>query len=97
MDLWPLPEPMNSALLEEVLALALNLLGSETRGGILAIDRAARSIVYSYSFDLETTDSIAFQNGIDNFIDVAATLREQLQVWSHLDFKVHDHVSLDLT
>jgi hypothetical protein len=63
-DVCQLPEAIDSAAYEGL--LALNLLGIETRGGMLGFDKQTRNLVFSFCTVLE------------NFLDTADPLRDRL-------------------
>jgi hypothetical protein len=75
-DMCQLPEAVDSAAYEGL--LALNLLGVETRGGMLGFDKPTRNLVFSFSREIAATDVNMFCTVLENFLDTADPLRNRL-------------------
>jgi hypothetical protein len=75
-DVCHLPEAVGPASYEAL--LTLNLLGIETRGGMLGFDQQTRNLVFSFSREIATTDVKNFCTVLENFLDAADRLRERL-------------------
>lgn len=75
-DIRHLAQPLRPALCESL--LALNLLGAETRGGMLAFDARERMLVLSYTWEPGDADVARFCTILENFLDTAAHIRNRV-------------------
>lgn len=66
----------NYALLER--AMELNILGLKTRGGTLGLNRERNEIFFSFVLEVEACEAIKFSNIIQNFMETAKLLKEDL-------------------
>ncbi len=76
VTILPVPSEKAADFFEQ--ALVLNLFKQETMGAALAIDPQDRSLVLSFSREIEHTTLQTFANIIDNLLAAAAKIREQL-------------------
>lgn len=76
ITILPVPSDHTAAFFEQ--ALVLNLFKQETMGAALAVDPQDRSLVLSFSREIEHTTLQTFANIIDNLLATAAKIREQL-------------------
>ena len=76
ITILPIPSNDRTSFFEQ--ALTLNLFKQETLGAALAIDPEDNALVLSYSRELEWTTLATFANIIDNLLEAAAKIRDQL-------------------
>jgi hypothetical protein len=84
-DICQLPERLDAAAYEGF--LALNLLGVDTRGGTLGLEKETRNLVFSFSRGIADTDVRIFCTVLENFLDTADILRERLAQLLRTDTK----------
>jgi hypothetical protein len=61
------------------LLLEKNLLGLQTNGGVIGLDKPANDVVLSYSVPLDTLDVVRFTNVMENFLETVIDIRESLK------------------
>lgn len=76
ITILPIPSDDRTGFFEQ--ALTLNLFKQETLGAALAIDPKDNALVLSYSREIEATSLGTFANIIDNLLEAAAKIRDQL-------------------
>ena len=59
-------------------AMQMNYLQQETRGGCLALDPINDEVVFSYTDRCEEVNATDFRNILENFIDTALKLHEEM-------------------
>ena len=76
IKICPLPHRQRERFFEQ--ALLLNLFQQETLGATLAIDPQDQSMMLCYCRECEHTTQTCFTNSIDNLLETAAKLHDQL-------------------
>lgn len=67
----------NYALLER--AMELNILGLRTRGGTLGLNTERNELFFSFVVEIDTCEALKFSNIIQNFMETAKILKEDLE------------------
>jgi Tir chaperone protein (CesT) family len=75
-DIWRLPDCVDAATYEGM--LALSLLGVDTCGGSLGLDALTRNLVFSISGDITAMDVKSFCAMLETFLDSATHVRFRL-------------------